>query len=100
MLTRHKVDLFGGCSPQCLVKRIEFTRLRELTQIAGVNDEIRFVGERVDLVDCRLQSRGDVRVCRLVKADVASLYLGHSQKATAKMPTSALSRSATATSAL
>src|SRR6202140_3220124 len=70
MLTRHKVDLFGGRSLQCLVQRIEFTRLRELTQIAGVNDEIRFVGHRVDLVDCRLQSGGDVRVGRLVKTDV------------------------------
>src|SRR6266403_4211842 len=71
MLTRHKVDLFGGRSFQCLVKRIELTRLRELTQIAGVNDEIRFVGHRVDLVDCRLQSGSDVRISRLVKADVA-----------------------------
>src|ERR1700675_5065073 len=71
MLTRHKVDLFGGRSLQCLVQRVEFTRLRELTQITGVNDEIRFVGHRVDLVDCRLQSSGDVRVGRLVKADVA-----------------------------
>ena len=36
-----------------------------------MNDEIRFVGERVDLGDCRLQSRRDVRICWLVKADVA-----------------------------
>src|SRR6266404_5923763 len=70
MLTRHKVDLFGGRSLQCLVKRIEFTRLRELTQIAGMNDEIRFVGHRVDLVDCRLQSSGDVGVRWLVETDV------------------------------
>src|SRR6266404_4864217 len=70
MLTRHKVDLFGGCSLQCLVKRIEFTRLRELTQIAGMNDEIRFVGHRVDFIDRCLQSSGDVRVSRLVETDV------------------------------
>src|SRR6202790_5281784 len=70
MLTRHKVDLFGGRSLQCLVKRIEFTRLRELTQIAGVNDEIWVMGHRVDLVDGRLQSSGDVRVGRLVETDV------------------------------
>src|SRR5712692_11166084 len=70
MLTRHKVDLFGGRSFQCLVKRIEFTRLRELTQITGVNDEIRFVRHRVDLVDRRLQRSGYVRVCWLVKTDV------------------------------
>src|ERR1700675_503681 len=71
MLTRHKVDLFGGRSLQCLIKRIEFTRLRELTQNAGVNDEIRFVGHGIDLVDCRLQSGGDVRIRWLVETDVA-----------------------------
>src|ERR1700680_3196089 len=71
MLTRHEGDLFRGSSLQCLVKRVEFTRLRELTQIAGVNDEIRLVGERVDFIDRRLQSRGDVRICGLVKTDVA-----------------------------
>src|SRR5260370_2312004 len=70
MLTRHKVDLFRGRSLQCLGQRIEFTRLRELTQIAGVNDEIRFVGHRIDLVDRRLQSGGDVRVCWLVETDL------------------------------
>ncbi len=36
-----------------------------------MNDEIRFVGHRVDLVDCRLQRSGNIRVGRLVKADVA-----------------------------
>src|SRR5713101_3993387 len=71
MLTRDEVDLFRGSSLQCLVKRVEFTRLRELTQIAGVNDEIRLVGQRVDFIDRRLQSRSDIRICWLVKADVA-----------------------------
>jgi hypothetical protein len=41
-----------------------------LTQITGVNDEVRLMGHRVDLVDCRLQSSGDVRIGWLVKADV------------------------------
>src|SRR6202158_3512468 len=70
MLARHKVDLFGGRSLQCLVQRIEFARLRELAQIAGVNDEIRFVEHGIDLVDCRLQSGGDVRIRWLVETDV------------------------------
>ena len=70
VLTRHKVDLFRGRSFQYLVERVEFTRLRELTQITGVNDEIRFVGHGIDLVDRRLQSSGDVRIGRLVKTDV------------------------------
>src|ERR1700730_80359 len=71
MLTRHKVYLFRRRSFQYLVKRIEFTRLRELTQITRVNDEIRCVGHGIDLVDCRLQSSGDVGIGWLVKTDVA-----------------------------
>jgi hypothetical protein len=43
MLARHKVDLFRGRSFQYLVKRVEFTWLRKLAQIAGMNDEIRCV---------------------------------------------------------
>ena len=51
VLTRHKVDLFRRRSFQCLVERIEFTRLRELTQIAGVNNEVWFLRHGIDLVD-------------------------------------------------
>src|SRR2546430_2726718 len=57
--------------PYTTLFRSEFTRLRELTQVAGVNDEIWFVGHRVDLIDRRLQSCGDVLICWLVKADMA-----------------------------
>src|SRR5207237_2493886 len=71
VLTGHKVDLSRGCSFQYLVQRVELARLRELTQITGVNDEIRFVRHGIDFVDCRLQSSRDVRICRLVKTDVA-----------------------------
>src|ERR1700733_15637102 len=71
MLTRHEVDLLPRRSLQYLVKRVEFTRLRELTQIAGMNNEIRCVRHGVDFVDRRLQSSGDVRIGWLVKADVA-----------------------------
>src|SRR6202040_130619 len=70
MLARHKVDLFRGRSSQYLVERIEFTWLRKLTQIAGVNNEIRRVGHGIDLVDRRLQGSGDIRIRRLVKTDV------------------------------
>src|SRR5580704_17679676 len=71
VLTRHKVDLFGGRSFQYLVQRIEFTRLRKLAQITGMNDEVRCVGHGVDLVDRRPQSRGEIRIGRLAKTDVA-----------------------------
>ena len=78
MLTRHIVDLLRRRTLQYLVQRVELTRLREVTQITGVNDEIGFVGHGVDLVDCGLQSGGDVRVGRFVKSDVAvaDLYKG------------------------
>src|SRR5207245_9216346 len=36
-----------------------------------MNDEIRSVRHGIDLVDCRLQSSRDVRICRLVRTDVA-----------------------------
>src|SRR5580698_9835743 len=70
MLTGNKVNLLCRCSFECLVERIEFTWLRELAQITGVDDEIRRVRHRIDLVDRRLQSSGDVRIRRFVKADV------------------------------
>ena len=54
-----------------LVQRIEFTRLRQLTQIAGVNDEIRLVRHGVYLVNCLLQGDRNVLIGWLIKADVA-----------------------------
>src|SRR5580704_17940680 len=44
-----------------------------------MNDEIRLVGHRVNLVDRRLQSRGDIRVSRLVEADVTVADLHESK---------------------
>src|ERR1700722_6941099 len=35
-----------------------------------MNDEIRFLRHGINLVDRRLQSRSDIRICRLVEADV------------------------------
>jgi len=64
------VDLLRGRSFQYLVERIEFTWLRELTQIASVDDEVRRLGHRVDFVDRRLQSSGDVRIGRFAKPDM------------------------------
>jgi hypothetical protein len=42
-----------------------------LTKIAGVDDEVRFVGHGVDLVDCDLERSRNVWIGRLVEADVA-----------------------------
>ncbi|HXM22888.1 MAG TPA: hypothetical protein VN948_16635 [Terriglobales bacterium] len=56
-------------------QRVEFARLRELTQITGMNKEIRRVRHDIDLVDRRLQSSGDVRICWLVKTNVTAADL-------------------------
>src|SRR5208282_2808145 len=79
MLTWYKVDLLGRRSLQYLVERVELTRLRELTQITGVNDEIRCVRHRVDLVDRGLQGSGDVRIGWLVETDVTVADLHESE---------------------
>src|SRR5208282_1376875 len=79
MLTWYKVDLLGRRSLQYLIQRIELTRLRELTQIASVNDEIRCVEHRVDLVDRGLQGSGDVRIGWLVETDVTVADLHESE---------------------
>src|ERR1700751_1991664 len=71
VLAGDEVDLFGGGSLLYLIERIELTRLRELAEIAGVNNEIWFLRHGVNLVDCRLQSRGNIWIGRFVKADVA-----------------------------
>src|ERR1700758_3951105 len=71
MLAWHEVDLLRRSSPQYLVEGVEFTRLGELAEIARVNEKVRFVRHCIDLVDRRLQSGGDIRVCRLAKADMA-----------------------------
>src|SRR5205823_969185 len=64
---------------QYLVERIEFTWLRKLTQITGMNDEIRRVGHGIDLVDRRLQRGGNVRIGWFVKTDVTVADLDKSE---------------------
>src|SRR6202022_239089 len=70
VLARHKVDLLRGRSFQYLVERIELTWLRELTQITGVDDEVRCVVHGIVFFVRGLQSSGDSRISGLVKTDV------------------------------
>src|SRR5580765_2256011 len=42
-----------------------------MAQIAGVNHEIGSLWQSVDLVDRYPQRRSDIRICRLIKTDVA-----------------------------
>src|SRR5579863_6550254 len=50
---------------------VEFLGLREMADVAGVNEEGRLDGQAVDPGDCGLQRADDIRVGLLVKADVA-----------------------------
>src|SRR5579862_7749134 len=82
MLAWYKVDILRGRSFQYLIERIELAGLRELTRITSVNDEIWRVGHGIDLVDCRLQGSGNVRIGWFVKTDVTVADLDKSEVAT------------------
>ena len=71
VLARHIEDLFGFAVLEHLLQVVEFLGFRKLRQIAGVNDEIRRHGQRIDARDGFAKRGADVGVRRLVKADVA-----------------------------
>src|SRR5512144_3172233 len=59
-----------------LVSRVEFLRLREMGDIAGMQNERRLAREGVDLIDSELQRLDRLRIRVFVKADmtVANLH--------------------------
>src|SRR5436309_3426225 len=81
MFAGNEKNLLGlGCF-QSLVQRVVFARLGHVTQVAGVNDEVGFLWQAVDLVDGRLQ-RGDyIGISRLVKAHVGVADLDEMKRA-------------------
>jgi len=70
VLAGHVEDALGANSLQHFVRRVELLGLRELRDIAGVNDERRVLWECVELRDGFLKRRGHVLVRFLVEADV------------------------------
>ena len=48
-----------------LVQRVELLGLRQMRQIAGMDDQVRLLLERVDLRDRRLQRAVHIRIGRL-----------------------------------
>src|SRR5262249_18733 len=67
---------------EILFERVEFFRLGKVAQVAGVQDEIRRIWQRIDLRNRFLQCPDDVLVRLLVKADVAVADLDETEVAT------------------
>ena len=71
VLARDVEDLAHLGPDQHLLKRVEFLGLREVREVARVDQEIRRDGQRLNPADGRLQGRDDVLVGVLRKPDVA-----------------------------
>ena len=71
VLAGDEEDLFRFAVLEHLLEIVELLRLRELREIAGVEDEIGCLRERVNAGDCFAEGRGDIRVGRFVEADMA-----------------------------
>ena len=71
VLAGNVEDLAGFGALDDLLGGVELGRLGRVGDVAGVEQQVVFAGQRVDLVDGQLQCAGDVLICRLVEADVA-----------------------------
>ena len=71
VLTGHGVQLRGAQPREELLSQIEFRRLREMRDVAGVDDERRLLGQAVDDVDRAVERSGHIGIRLLVEADVA-----------------------------
>ena len=81
MFARH-VEHWHRQVRQHLLQRIELGRLRQMRQVAGVQQERRLLGCGLDLGDRTAQRRGDIGIRWFVEADVAVADL-HELKAAA-----------------
>jgi len=71
MLTRHEERLLRLRAFEYLVQSVVFARLRRVTQVACMNNEVGLLRQCVDFVYGRLQRAHDVRVSRLVETHVS-----------------------------
>ena len=71
VLPRHEKHILRARVAQHLISGIELRRLRELADVAGVQQKCRRYRKRVDLRDRGLHRRRHIGVCCLVEADVA-----------------------------
>src|SRR5271163_2330517 len=63
--------LAGFGTANNLLSGVELGRFGGVGDVAGVEQQVVFAGERVDLVDGQLQRSGDVLIGRLVEANMA-----------------------------
>src|SRR5580658_1252673 len=71
VLTGNIKNVFGPNRFQHLIHTVELSGFRLMREVAGVNEKLRLRWKRVDFVDRGLHRTGNVRIGRLVKADVA-----------------------------
>src|SRR5262249_49710922 len=79
MLTRHIEDFAGLDALQVLLKRIEFFRLRKMTQVTRMQDKLRPGRQTVNLGDRFLESSDDILVRVFVEPDVAVADLNEAE---------------------
>ena len=70
VLPGHVEDVLGPAALENLIERVELFRLRQLGNIARVNQERRRSRHRVDAIECNLERLSDILVRFLAKADV------------------------------
>src|SRR4029077_13290342 len=73
VLARDIENVLGVSAFQDLIDGIELFWFREVTDVAGMQDELRCCGQSIDLVHRGLQSPSDIRIGRLVESPMVSL---------------------------
>src|SRR5580693_2016506 len=71
VLAGHIEDLLRLCALQYPVHSVKLRRLRQVAQVAGVDDEFGLDHKRVDFLDSRLQRAIYIRIGWFVEADMA-----------------------------
>src|SRR6516225_1136011 len=86
MFAGHIKDLLRPGLLKDLVHHVELAGLRRVAEVAGMNEKLRLVVERIDLIYCTLQSAVHVGVCRAIEPDVTVANLHKSQVAFGGLP--------------
>ena len=81
MLAGHVEDPARAAVLQHLLQAVEFIVLRQVREVAGVNEKFGGHGKRVDPRDRLSECRGDILVRRLAEADVTVADLDEVERA-------------------
>src|SRR5581483_5151806 len=71
MFARNIVNLFWFGAPEHLIQIVELRRFGIVAEVTGMNQELRLIRQRIDLVHGRLEGRNHIRIGWLVEADVS-----------------------------